>query len=131
MNPLDSSRTTPSSIRSVNAVTLATHDMPRAIRFYQDMGFQVRYGGGDSDFTSLHAGTGYLNLIAVPKEQTWSWWGRIIFHVEDVDTFYDRALAAGLKPHDAPRDAEWQERYFHLTDPDGHELSFATPIKSG
>jgi uncharacterized glyoxalase superfamily protein PhnB len=27
-----------------------------------------------------------------------------------------------------PRDAEWGERYFHLTDPDGHELSFARPI---
>ena len=27
-----------------------------------------------------------------------------------------------------PRDAEWGERYFHLTDPDGHELSFARPL---
>ena len=30
----------------------------------------------------------------------------------------------------APRDAEWSERYFHLTDPDGHELSFARPLRS-
>src|SRR5438094_9365715 len=26
-----------------------------------------------------------------------------------------------------PRDAEWGERFFHVTDPDGHELSFAWP----
>ncbi|MHC4164482.1 MAG: VOC family protein, partial [Planctomycetota bacterium] len=28
----------------------------------------------------------------------------------------------------APADAEWGERYFHITDPDGHELSFARPL---
>ena len=27
-----------------------------------------------------------------------------------------------------PRDASWGERYFHMSDPDGHELSFARPI---
>ena len=40
-----------------------------------------------------------------------------------------RALAAGYSPDTAPRDAEWGERYFHITDPDGHELSFARPLK--
>ena len=30
----------------------------------------------------------------------------------------------------APRDAEWGERFFHLIDPDGHELSFARPLRS-
>jgi uncharacterized glyoxalase superfamily protein PhnB len=29
-----------------------------------------------------------------------------------------------------PRNAEWGERYFHLTDTDGHELSFAQPLRS-
>ena len=36
--------------------------------------------------------------------------------------------AAGLRPEVEPRDAPWGERYFHLTDPDGHELSFARPL---
>ncbi len=27
------------------------------------------------------------------------------------------------------RDAEWGERFFHLTDPDGNELSFAWPLR--
>jgi uncharacterized glyoxalase superfamily protein PhnB len=43
---------------------------------------------------------------------------------------YRRALAAGFSPSTTPRDAEWGERYFHLSDPDGHELSFARPLKS-
>ena len=42
---------------------------------------------------------------------------------------YERALRAGLEPSPLPRDAEWGERYFHLTDPDGHELSFARPLR--
>jgi catechol 2,3-dioxygenase-like lactoylglutathione lyase family enzyme len=56
------------------------------------------------------------------------WWGRVIFYFADVDALYDHALAAGYQPATAPRDAEWGERFFHLTDPDGHELSFARPL---
>ncbi|WP_238587031.1 VOC family protein [Cupriavidus sp. IDO] len=112
-------------ITSIDAITLATHDMSRAVAFYQALGFQIRYGGADAEFTSFHAGKGYLNLIAQPATRQWSWWGRVIFHVEDVDAVYDRALERGLHPEAAPRDAEWGERYFHISDPDGHELSFA------
>ena len=52
----------------------------------------------------------------------------IIFYVADVDALYDRALAAGYQPATVPHDAEWGERFFHLIDPDGHELSFARPL---
>ena len=115
-------------IEGISAVTLFTHDMPRAVRFYGSLGFDILHGGGTSSFTSFRAGTGYLNLIAQPEQQRWSLWGRIIFYVADVDAFYGRALAAGCRPSTVPRDAEWGERYFHLTDPDGHELSFARPL---
>jgi catechol 2,3-dioxygenase-like lactoylglutathione lyase family enzyme len=117
-------------IESISAVTLATHDMPRAVRFYQSLGFEILHGGEASSFTSLRAGPGYLNLIAQPAQRCWSWWGRIIFYVDDVDACHKRALAAGHRPSTAPRDAEWGERYFHLTDPDGHELSFARPLSA-
>lgn len=119
------------TIRAISAVSLATHDMARAVRFYRSLGFELRYGGEGSSFTSFHAGSSYLNLIAVPADQEWSWWGRVILHVSEVDLFYDRAIAAGLKPDGAPRDAAWGERFFHLADPDGHELSFATPLGEG
>ncbi len=112
-------------IEAISAVTLATHNMCRAARFYVSLGFEISYGGETASFTSFRAGAGYLNLIAQPAEKRWSWWGRIIFHVADVDALYERAVAAGHRPSTQPRDAEWGERYFHLTDPDGHELSFA------
>jgi catechol 2,3-dioxygenase-like lactoylglutathione lyase family enzyme len=116
-------------IESIDAVTLAVHDMSRSVRFYTALGFSVHYGGEHAAFTSLHAGSGYLNLIAQPADRRWSWWGRVILHVSDVDAFYRRALAHGLSPSTSPADATWGERYFHISDPDGHELSFARPLE--
>src|SRR6266566_3179258 len=49
----------------LNAVTLATHDMTRAVRFYRALGFQIEYGGEQAEFTSLAVGQGHLNLMAV------------------------------------------------------------------
>ena len=115
-------------IEGISAITLGTHDMARAVRFYRALGFDLLYGGEAAAFTSFRAGSGYLNLTAQPEDKRWSWWGRAIFYVADVDTLYARALAAGYQPSTQPRDAEWGERYFHLSDPDGHELSFARPL---
>ena len=117
-------------IDSISAVTLATHDMRRAVRFYRMLGFELLYGGEEANFTSFRAGPNYLNLIIQPAERRWSWWGRLIFYVSDVDALHSGLVAAGCRPDTTPRDAEWGERFFHLTDPDGHELSFARPLKS-
>jgi catechol 2,3-dioxygenase-like lactoylglutathione lyase family enzyme len=112
-------------IESISAITLATHDMSRAVRFYTALGFDMIYGGEDAGFTSFRAGSGYLNLTAQPDDRHWTWWGRAIFHVSDVDAMHARVVAGGYQADTAPRDATWGERYFHVTDPDGHELSFA------
>jgi len=112
-------------IEGISAITLATHDMARSVAFYLALGFELKYGGAQASFSSFRAGSGYLNLTAAPAERALSWWGRAIFHVDDVDAQHGRAVAAGLSPAAAPRDAPWGERYFHIVDPDGHELSFA------
>ena len=112
-------------IESISAVTLATHDMGRSVEFYTSLGFALLYGGPEARFSSFAIGGGCLNLIAEATERQWLWWGRLIFHVSDVDALYQQAVRLGLTPEAPPRNAEWGERYFHLTDPDGHELSFA------
>jgi catechol 2,3-dioxygenase-like lactoylglutathione lyase family enzyme len=117
-------------IKGISAVTLATHDMALAVAFYRILGFEVVHGGGNAAFTTFRAGANYLNLIAQPLARHWSWWGRVIFYEPDVDGLYARIIGAGLKPESAPRDAEWGERFFHIVDPDGHELSFAWPLGS-
>jgi uncharacterized glyoxalase superfamily protein PhnB len=116
-------------IECISAVTLATRDMRRAVRFYRTVGFQLLYGGEDAAFSSFRAGGNFLNLIAQPTDRQWSWWGRVIFYESEVDALYARLVAAGCRPDAAPRDAAWGERFFHITDPDGHELSFAWPLR--
>ncbi len=99
--------------------------MARAVRFYLALGFELRHGGEHAELTSFFAGSSFLNLQRAPQGAAWSGWGRVVVHVDDVDAMHARALALGLDPEDQPRDAAWGERYFHLRDPDGHELSFA------
>lgn len=121
-------------VEALGAVTLGTTDMARSVRFYERLGFRLLYGGSGSAFSSFQVGSGYLNLQAhdawTPPQAVW---GRVIFYVDDVDAMYERAVTAGLTPANPPADAPWKERYFHIRDPDGHELSFARPLlpKSG
>jgi catechol 2,3-dioxygenase-like lactoylglutathione lyase family enzyme len=118
-------------IRSISAVTLITADMRAAVHFYEAMGFPLLYGGADATFTSFRVGEGFLNLQLDPAfSRADQVWGRVIFWVDDVDATYARALEAGLAPEMPPADAAWGERYFHLRDRDGHELSFARPLDS-
>lgn len=116
-------------VQSISAVTLATADMAKAVGFYLALGFRLLYGGPDAEFTSFRAGPGYLNLQLDPSvDRPQSVWGRVIFWVDDVDSMHERALATGFVPETSPADAPWGERYFHIRDPDGHELSFARPL---
>jgi catechol 2,3-dioxygenase-like lactoylglutathione lyase family enzyme len=111
---------------SLSAVTLGVTDMARSCAFYEALGFERLYGGPDAAFTSFGVGASFLNLQLVERTETG--WGRFIVHVDDVDAIHERALSAGLAPTMAPADAPWGERYFHIDDPDGHEVSVARPL---
>jgi len=115
-------------LTGISAITLATHDMARAVAFYETLGFVLKFGGPAARFTSFRVGSGYLNLMSILGEHEWGQWGRAIFYVDDVDAFHAQAVSAALRPEFTPRDGSWDERYFHILDPDGHELSFARPI---
>ncbi len=103
--------------------------MARAVRFYKALGFSIAYGGETSAFTSFRVGTGSLNLARADDRPPSMARVRVIFYVDDVDAMYAHVLARGFTPDAPPRDAEWGECYFHLTDPDGHALSFARPLQ--
>jgi catechol 2,3-dioxygenase-like lactoylglutathione lyase family enzyme len=108
-------------IQHISAVTFAVRDMARSIEFYRKLGFEFLYGGDRAAFSSLKVGEAVVNLSASPGYEP-RWWGRVIFRVDHVDAYYRALQAEGLE---SPRDAAWGERFFHVTDPDGHELSFA------
>jgi catechol 2,3-dioxygenase-like lactoylglutathione lyase family enzyme len=116
-------------VLSISAVTLVTVDMAKAVRFYEAAGLRVLYGGTDAEFTSFRVGEGYLNLqLDKAEDRSGPVWGRVVLYVDDVDAMYQRLRTAGCEPGMAPSDAPWGERYFHVRDPDGHELSFARPL---
>ena len=113
-------------IESISAVTVFTADMARAVGFYEALGMTRCYGGADAPFSSFRAGSGYVNVaLGRAPERLW---GRAILYVADVDAMYERVLAAGYLATTTPADAPWGERYFHVRDPDGNELSFARPL---
>jgi catechol 2,3-dioxygenase-like lactoylglutathione lyase family enzyme len=119
----------PGHIESIDAVTLATADMRASTAFYRALGFELVVGGTDAAFTTYRVGSGFLNIqLDAAHAPIPAIWGRVIFWVDDVDAIYARAIAAGYAPTAAPADAAWGERYFHVHDPDGHELSFARPL---
>jgi uncharacterized glyoxalase superfamily protein PhnB len=73
----------------------------------------------------------YLNLKLKKTHSTD--FGRIIFYVDDVDKIFtymqnDETISILGKLESKPQDATWGERFFHVLDPDGYRLSFATPI---
>ncbi len=115
------------AIKTISAITLAITDMERSLRFYRELGLEPAYGDEASSFASFRIGDAHLNLLVTAGAPS-GFWGRIIFHVDDVDRLYAQAVGAGLRPDTAPVDAPWNERFFHIRDPDGHELSFAKPL---
>jgi len=115
-------------VQRISAVTLATADMRAAVRFYTAVGFEVTRGGESAAFTTFRVGDAHLNLIAEPDHRP-AFWGRIIFHVANVDDLYRHLVAQQIRPDTSPADAAWGERYFHVTDPDGHQVSFARPLE--
>jgi hypothetical protein len=121
-------------------------------------GFSLTYGGKASDrFTTFEIGKGskttmYLNLELIEKEEEEKDssdfykksnlgrkmkgsedFGRIIFHSENVDKLFsymkqDEYISKSIVFENEPTNAPWGERFFHIREPNGYQLSFAQPL---
>lgn len=111
------------SIDHISAVTVAVFEMAESVAFYEKLGLDVSYGGPDAPFTTMRAGQSVINLRQVPT-QAGNPWSRIILRVRGVDALHRHFVEKGLRPT-APRNAEWGERYFEVSDPQGVVISFA------
>jgi catechol 2,3-dioxygenase-like lactoylglutathione lyase family enzyme len=117
------------TIEKISAVTLRVTNMRNSVRFYQDvLGMELLYGGEDAGFSSLLAKDAQSAILNLEQGEAVTRGGRLIFYVTDVDAFWSHLKERGFDP-EIPRDAPWGERYFHMPDPDGHELSFARPLQ--
>ncbi len=133
-------------VYQISAVTLMVKNMEKSCNFYSRIpGFRLVYGGTTSDsFSTFEVGKNsdtYLNLELrnddASSHEDWKQGRdlvRIIFHTEDVDKLYsylqnDANFSKLVSFENEPIDASWGERFFHIQDPDGYQLSFAKPIR--
>lgn len=107
----------------LNAITLVTDDMAASVAFWLVPGLEVTFGGPEAPFTSIRLGTDYVNLFVGPRPT--GFWGRVVIHVPSPDALHRVLAEAGYRSETEPADAPWGERYFHILDPAGHEISFA------
>src|SRR5437764_9114512 len=132
-------------VYKISAVTLLIKNMRRSCNFYSQIpGFKLVYGGSWNDtFTTYeiggHISEMYMNLeLIVAKGNIHHQanraiqFGRVIFHTEDVNKLYSyfknhKSISNTISFENEPTDAPWGERYFHLREPDGYQLSFAEP----
>jgi catechol 2,3-dioxygenase-like lactoylglutathione lyase family enzyme len=139
----------------ISAITLKVKDMEKSSSLYSKIpGFRLTYGGKPSDrFTTFEIGEGrnattYLNLELIEynegssdfskisnlgKTRANEDFGRIIFHTENVDRLYsymkqDEYISKHIVIENEPTNAPWGERFFHVREPDGYQLSFAQPL---
>ena len=116
-------------IEKISAITLRVLNMKASVQFYRNvLGMELLYGGERARFSSLGASDSESAILNLEQGDSVSQWGRLVFHVADVDAFWKHLKEKGFDP-EIPRDASWGERYFHMPDPDGHELSFARPLE--
>jgi len=125
-------------VTKISAITLRISDMKKSVDFYSKIpNFKIVYGGSDSQFTSFlidDESKSYLNLRINEVSAEATHWSRIIFYVDDVDELFDymkndETISRLGNLESKPVDAAWGERFFHVLDPDGYKLSFATPIR--
>jgi catechol 2,3-dioxygenase-like lactoylglutathione lyase family enzyme len=139
----------------ISAVTLKVKDTEKSCSLYSRIpGFRLTYGGGPSDsFTTFEIGKGSkttcLNLERIEDDDEGSSdfskkpnlgktkgsrdFGRIIFHTENVDKLYsymkhDEYISKSIVFENEPTNAPWRERYFHICESNGYQLSFAQPL---
>jgi catechol 2,3-dioxygenase-like lactoylglutathione lyase family enzyme len=117
------------AIEKISAVTLRVSNMTKSVQFYRDvLGMELLYGGEDAVFSSLRAKDAQSAILNLEQGDTVTRWGRLVFHVTNVDALWTQLNEGGFHP-EIPQDASWGERYFHMLDPAGHQLSFARPLE--
>jgi catechol 2,3-dioxygenase-like lactoylglutathione lyase family enzyme len=144
-------------VHRISAITLKVKDMEKSCSLYSKIpGFRLTYGGEPSDsFTTFEIGkeskatTTYLNLEQIEDDDEGSSdlskkpnlrktrgsedFGRVIFHTENVDKLYsymkqDEYISKHIVFENEPTNAPWGERFFHIRESNGYQLSFAQPL---
>ena len=90
------------AIEKISAITFRVLNMKASVQFYRNvLGMELLYGGEQASFSSLRATDSESAILNLEQGDTVSRWGRLIFHVTDVDAFWTHLKERGfiLKSH--------------------------------
>src|SRR6266852_6343747 len=86
-------------IEKISAVTFRVSNMKASVQFYRDvLGMEVLYGGETAGFSSLRAKDADSAILNLEQGEPGNSWGRLIFHVADVDALWGRFNELGFEP---------------------------------
>src|SRR5437667_10533194 len=106
-------------VEKISAVTIRDSNMKASLQFYRDvLGMEVLYAGEGAFFSSLRAGEAESAILNLEQGKPVDGWGRLIFHVADVDAIWRRFNKLGFEPG-KPENASWGERYCDWLDQAG------------
>ena len=130
-------------IECISAVTLVTHDMARALRFYEALGFEPR---GRLNFETAYnlylglPGDGDTLELTVNRDRDQPYdlgdgYNHIALVVEDLDALLQKLAAEGIEPERPPYSPGGKAevgRICFVQDPDGYRIElidrdFSTP----
>ncbi len=122
-------------------VYLTVRNCENSIEFYKKaFGFVLCNSMVGEDGTIFHAELKYGDaFVMMAPEGAWNDTihkapvtlgvaASTVFYVytQDVDAFYQQAIAAGAKSILEPQDSSWEDRFCRIMDPEGYEWMFAT-----
>ena len=119
-------------LSSVDYVILYVRDLERSISFYREViGLPFKFTeSGYAEFATEGTKFALFERARLPQligreatngEATME----VAFLVDDVDREAERLRRAGVTVLSGPVDRPWQQRTFHLLDPDGHVVELA------
>jgi len=127
---LDEGNVVPTRILDCNPIVTVS-DLRKAERFYVDViGFSVDFDSGD--VLGLVKDGVLILLISQNSENARQPPGssNVGFLTDEVDSLYDRCVAASVEILVEPGDRPYGQRDFAVSDPDGSVLSFGSRLPS-
>ena len=87
----------------------------------------------DDDYSSSAANFNNIESNLGGKTKGGESFGRVIFHTDNVDKLYsymqhDEYVSKSIIFENKPTNATWGERFFHIREPNGYQLSFAQTL---
>jgi uncharacterized glyoxalase superfamily protein PhnB len=115
-------------------------DVPAALSFYeQAFGFSRQFLHESNTYGELATGATRLAFAAESLAQTHGDFRpsrlgerpcamEVAFVTDDVGAAFERAVAAGAKPHDMPEQKPWGQTVGYVRDPHGFLVELCSPI---